>query len=208
MIEIISHRGYWKTIEEKNELISFERSFSLNYGTETDVRDYNGKLVISHDIPSDKSISFSSFLNTYNKYSCSSTLALNIKADGLQGLIKEELSRASINNYFLFDMSVPDLKKSLNAELKCYTRFSDVEPIRSYLAESVGVWVDSMESDWLFHDQVYKLTQLNKKLCFVSSELHGRNHLRLWDILKEFRMSDNIIICTDLPEQATKHFGL
>ena len=57
-MKILSHRGYWKTAEEKNTATAMHRSFSLGFGTETDVRDYNGKLVISHDIPDSSAISF------------------------------------------------------------------------------------------------------------------------------------------------------
>ena len=51
-MEILSHRGYWKTVTEKNTIIAFKRSFNLGFGTETDIRDLNGNLVISHDMPS------------------------------------------------------------------------------------------------------------------------------------------------------------
>ena len=51
MIKILSHRGYWKKVEEKNTIQAFENSFSHGFGLETDIRDLNGKLVVSHDIP-------------------------------------------------------------------------------------------------------------------------------------------------------------
>ena len=54
---ILSHRGYWKDVNEKNQQVSFERSFSLGFGTETDIRDYKGELVISHDIADENCIS-------------------------------------------------------------------------------------------------------------------------------------------------------
>lgn len=47
---VLSHRGYWKNSLEKNKFVAFERSFSMGFGTETDIRDFNGELVISHDI--------------------------------------------------------------------------------------------------------------------------------------------------------------
>ncbi len=50
-MQVISHRGYWKSAAEKNTTTAFARSFALGYGTETDVRDLNGELVISHDMP-------------------------------------------------------------------------------------------------------------------------------------------------------------
>jgi len=86
---IISHRGYWKTDKEKNSIAAFERSFSLGFGTETDVRDFNGKLVISHDIANKDSISFEEFIKIYLKYSKSNWLALNVKSDGIRDLLKK-----------------------------------------------------------------------------------------------------------------------
>ena len=79
-MNIISHRGYWKSPVEKNQKIAFERSFDLGFGTETDIRDYNGDLVISHDIPNKKSMKLEDFLVIVEKYSNEQiSLALNIK---------------------------------------------------------------------------------------------------------------------------------
>ena len=50
-MKILSHRGFWREVAEKNKLVAFDYSFSLGFGTETDVRDFGGELVISHDIP-------------------------------------------------------------------------------------------------------------------------------------------------------------
>jgi hypothetical protein len=51
-MQILSHRRYWKMDSEKNTKIAFERSFSLGFGTETDLmRDFGRKIVISHDMP-------------------------------------------------------------------------------------------------------------------------------------------------------------
>lgn len=88
-MKIISHRGYWKNNSEKNTKISFERSFRLGFGTETDIRDFNGNLVISHDIPTNTSISIDDFFEIYNRHS-NSILALNIKSDGLQSILKKK----------------------------------------------------------------------------------------------------------------------
>ena len=54
-MQIISHRGFWKSKNEQNTIISFQRSFENGFGIETDIRDLNGKLVISHDIPQNSS---------------------------------------------------------------------------------------------------------------------------------------------------------
>ncbi|HDG1702299.1 TPA: hypothetical protein PFE33_004667, partial [Kluyvera ascorbata] len=50
---------------EKNTQTAFERSFSLGFGTETDIRDFGGELVISHDIADQNCISFKKFISLY-----------------------------------------------------------------------------------------------------------------------------------------------
>ena len=87
---------------EKNTALAFKRSFSLGYGTETDIRDYKGSLVISHDIPDESSLSIDSFFEIYNQYDVKGPLALNVKSDGLQKLIKEKLNEYKVSNYFFF----------------------------------------------------------------------------------------------------------
>ena len=56
-IRIIDHRGEWCTSSNQaentalqNSKVSFLRSFQKGRGVEFDVRDYNGDLVISHDV--------------------------------------------------------------------------------------------------------------------------------------------------------------
>ena len=95
---ILSHRGYWKTAEEKNTLKAFERSFSMGFGTETDIRDYECELVISHDIADEKSIKLEDFFRIYDDFNKSLPLALNIKADGLQLKLKSLLVGDSSNS--------------------------------------------------------------------------------------------------------------
>ena len=46
-------------------------------------------------------------------------------------------------------------------------------------------------------------------VCIVSPELHGRNNTREWANYKNFitnQFSDNLILCTDNPEEAKKYF--
>ena len=95
---VISHRGYWKYPNEKNTLAAFERSFNLGLGTETDLRDHNGKIVIAHDMPKGNEITFEDLLNIMNGRNL--PLALNIKADGLYQDIKTILEKYKHTNYF------------------------------------------------------------------------------------------------------------
>ena len=90
-MQIISHRGLWRDLSERNQLIAFEHSFNAGFGTETDLRDVCGKIVISHDMPRGNEVSFEEVLQVMNGRNL--PLALNIKADGLADKIKYLLAK-------------------------------------------------------------------------------------------------------------------
>lgn len=209
-MEIISHRGYWKTDNEKNKQISFNRSFKLGYGTETDIRDYKGELVISHDIPDENSLSIDDFFNIYKTHLNSNlTLALNIKSDGLQLKLKEKLLEFGIEKYFVFDMSIPDTFGYIKNNITTFSRHSEYEIIPAFFNECHGIWLDAFETRWYDAEVLLNHIKKGKNVGIVSPELHKQNHLELWEYLKinKFHQSDNIILCTDLPEDATKFFN-
>ncbi|WP_320820884.1 hypothetical protein [Thalassolituus sp.] len=204
-MNIISHRGYWQSDVEKNTEIAFERSFRLGFGTETDVRDCQGKLVISHDIPTGNEILMSRFLEIYKASGCGKTLALNIKSDGLQYPLMKLLEDYEVLNYFIFDMSVPDALSSIKSGLTAYTRQSEYEKECSFYELSNGVWMDEFSTDWIDLQSIKIHLKNNKKVCIVSPELHGREYLSKWKKYKEITKvldSKNITLCTDLPELA------
>jgi len=213
-MKIISHRGFWDKATEMNSIQSFIKSFELGFGTETDVRDLNGRIVISHDIPllSSETIYFEDFLEIYKKYSTivnSLPIALNIKADGLQTLITQKLEEYSIDNYFLFDMSFPDqlqyLKKNTS---KVFTRQSEYEKEPMLYKESDGVWLDSFDGNWFSYDLIKNHIDNGKIVCIVSSDLHKRDYHEQWKFLKNgnLHLENNLILCTDFPEIAKTYF--
>jgi glycerophosphoryl diester phosphodiesterase len=209
-MEIISHRGYWKSDSEKNTTSAFERSFKLGFGTETDIRDYKGELVISHDIAEEDCLTFRDFINLYlNNILGSGTLALNVKADGLQLKAKEVLKEFSISNYFFFDMSIPDMMGYFNNGLKTYTRYSEYETVDQLVDLVDGIWLDGFRKDLIDEDFIKYILSLDKKVCIVSPELHNRELQPTWDKIRSLAVTnstDNILICTDLPEQARDFF--
>lgn len=207
-MKILSHRGYWKEVAEKNTIEAMRRSFSLGFGTETDVRDYNGDLVISHDIADENAISFQKFLEIYGEYNKDLPLALNIKSDGLQLKLKEALARNKIENYFLFDMSIPDALGYLRNEVKnVFTRQSEYEKDPSFYEKANGVWLDSFEGDWFDNNLISAHLARGKMVCIVSPELHKRSHLESWKKYKFLSTEKNLFLCTDLPEEAREFFN-
>ncbi|WP_456310190.1 hypothetical protein [Serratia proteamaculans] len=211
-MEILSHRGYWKVPAEKNSSTAFQRSFDLGYGTETDVRDFNGQLVISHDIPDASAISADSFFEQYNnnKKNNHPTLALNVKADGLQKILKDMLLRHNVQNYFFFDMAIPDLLAYKKNSLKFFVRFSEYEPESKLIDDADGIWLDGFEKTIVDTNLIDSFLQRGKKVCLVSPELHSREHLPVWEEIKSLPQDilscENFMLCTDLPEDATRFF--
>lgn len=210
-LEIISHRGYWKNVNEKNSKLAFERSFLLNFGTETDVRDLAGNLVISHDMPLGREILFDDFLTYYKESNCKGSLAINVKSDGLHEKILDSLIMYGIENYFLFDMSIPDTLSALNNNLKVFSRSSEYESESSLWEKSDGIWYDKFHSNDVDVDFIENLLAGGFKVCIVSSDLHKRNHYEQWENIKKlavpYLQSQKLILCTDFPELAKEYFN-
>lgn len=209
---IISHRGYWKDTNEKNRVEAFVRSFELQLGTETDVRDYNGELVISHDIPDADCLSFRKMLHLYKKHATERPpLALNVKSDGLQVQVKRTLSEEGIDNYFFFDMSVPDMLGYFSAGLKTFVRVSEYETLNSLYEQADGVWLDGFKDDLVTEAFLEKVINDGKRICIVSPDLHKRPYKNVWEKYKSFDSailsSNNLIICTDYPEECVEFFN-
>jgi glycerophosphoryl diester phosphodiesterase len=207
-MKILSHRGYWKAEAEKNTEMAFNNSFSLSFGTETDVRDFNGRLVISHDIATGTEIGFEKFMGLANLHTHSEplTLALNVKADGLASLIGRAIKDYKNLDCFVFDMSVPDMRDYLNKGIPAFTRMSEVEQQPAWLDRCEGVWLDGFESEWFANSLIHDLLSIQKRVCIVSPELHRRDHLAFWKRIKPLADEPLLMLCTDFPEQALKFF--
>lgn len=201
---IISHRGYWYEESEKNTEIAFRRSFQHNFGTETDVRDCLGELVISHDLPSGTELPFHSFLSLVD--SEQPLLAINIKANGLADLLHGAMKGYNPYNWFVFDMSVPDMRAHLKAGNPVFARMSEVEQQPAWFNLIQGVWLDNFEDEWYDLQLIKDLIQKGKRVCVVSSELHNQDNSLLWCKLRPLANVDQLILCTDTPELAKEYF--
>jgi hypothetical protein len=206
---VLSHRGYWKELFEKNKPVSFDRSFSLGFGAETDIRDYKSDLVISHDIADEYSLKLENMFEIYNKYNDKLPLALNIKSDGLQDKLKNLLEEHKITNYFVFDMSVPDGLQYLKNGIRSFTRESEFEISPSFYDEADGVWLDEFKGHWVNKETVNKHIKHNKEICIVSPDLHNREYHEEWQHYKDIEREldvNNLMICTDCPVEARSFF--
>ncbi|WP_114785927.1 hypothetical protein [Vibrio tetraodonis] len=209
-MKILAHRGLWTKPEQKNTREAFVEALKHGFGIETDVRDYLGELVISHDIANKGSIGFSDFLSIVKTHFRDAPLAINVKADGLQN----EFIGTEINKFqhFYFDMSIPDALIYSRHSLNFYTRHSDIEPAPNLLSQSAGVWMDNFSSNTLDTATMNKFLSIDKNIALVSPELHGYDYERYWVALKEFilcndKYTDKISLCTDYPQQAQEFFN-
>jgi hypothetical protein len=208
-VQIIAHRGFWIEESEKNTSVAFSRAFEWGFGVETDFRDLNGHLVVSHDMPIEGAMKIEEFVKLYKKIPVIAPIALNIKSDGLYSLIKKLIIDTGMRNYFVFDMSVPDTRGYLTHQIPVFTRLSEYETAPAFFEQSRGVWLDAFESEWYDDGDIKSLLDSNKEVSIVSPELHGRPHLGVWSMLKDnnFHHHELVSLCTDFPLVAKEYFN-
>ena len=216
-MNILAHRGLWNVISEKNSLKSLKLSLDENFGIETDLRDFDGSLVVSHDpvVIRDNILLFEDLLKVYKESRSKATLALNIKTDGIISEAEFLLNKYKIKNYFFFDMSIPELICSHKKNIKnIFCRNSEFESSEKVLHLSTGVWLDSFDG---MHRNLKSLilNYLNKKknIAIVSPELHVKDHKLMYNCWREIKdlnipkdSKQLLMLCTDNPFIARDFF--
>ena len=200
-MRIISHRGWWRAPHEKNTPAAFRRTLEGGYGTETDVRDLAGQLVVSHDPAEANAMTWDDLLALF--HGTGLPLAVNVKADGLAGLLAAAFADRDIP-WFAFDMSGPETIRYAAAGLPFYTRHSDVEREPILYGEATGVWLDAFRHDWFDRSVIARHLDAGKAVCVVSPELHGREPRPVWERLSG--LPDGVTLCTDRPDEAGRVF--
>lgn len=208
-MKILAHRGYWKNQDEKNSFAALKRALEKGFGFESDVRDYLGKLVISHDIPGSNCLDAEKIFELLSEFNNSFCFAINIKADGLKNLLKNLIEKYKISNYFLFDMSVPQMIEFQEINFRFFTRQSEFEPFPNMFEQAAGVWLDGFyNTDWINEDLLRGYINDGKEICLVSPELHGRNYKDFWAKIKNFGLDlSSVMLCTDWPDEAGCFFS-
>ncbi len=208
MIKIIAHRGLWLSAGKKNTLPAFERALQQGFSIETDFRDFDNELVISHDPANKNSIKAKAFFDLCSQYPKVAPHAINIKSDGLQNLLSPFVGLWNSEQYFVFDMSVPDSLGYLHSGMNTYTRVSEYESYQDFGGKASGIWLDCFHDQWYGASQFNQFLSLGKAVAIVSPELHGRDHIPLWSMIKALYTPDlPIMLCTDLPLEAKKYFS-
>ena len=78
-------------------------------GVEIDLRTNNGALILSHE-PLVEGVLFSEWLKHWR----GQALILNVKEDGLEKVILEQLSEYGISDFFFLDQSYPSIRRTIN----------------------------------------------------------------------------------------------
>lgn len=162
--------------------------------------------MISHNFAISDQPGLEDLLRIYQEEKTRATLALNIKADGLQGMLKELLDSYRIENYFVFDMSVPEQVVYMKEGFCTYARQSEYEKKISLYKRADGIWMDGFEQDWMTQELISEHLKNGKKIGIVSSEIHGRQEQKLWSLLKKFKDDSRVMLCTDKPLEAKGYF--
>jgi hypothetical protein len=209
---ILAHRGFWETLAETNSSYAIRSALEKGFGVETDVRDFKGRLVISHDPPhSTNDFDLCNLFELVGEINSNARIALNIKSDGLQKKLKEIVveKHLKMENFFVFDMSIPDTLGYRKMKMPFYSRLSEYETELNLLKTAVGAWVDNFSGDFEQIEYSKKILEMGKRVAFVSPELHRREHLGVWREIKSANLhrSTCFEMCTDFPEEAHKFFS-
>lgn len=208
-MQILAHRGYWNERIDKNSPEALLTALRSGYGFESDVRDYMGKMVISHNIADETAQDAERVFQWLAEYQDKYCFAINIKADGLRNILKEFFEKYRINNYFLFDMSVPQMVEFEEYGLKFFTRQSEVETVPVMYDKAAGIWIDGFWSvEWITEELLQEHIAKGKYVCLVSPDLHGKkDYEEFWRKLKRYDLNfERVMLCTDYPDKAKEFF--
>lgn len=208
-MKILAHRGYWKAEDEKNSPHALRTALEKGYGFESDVRDHMGRMVISHDIAGPSCQDAEEVFRWLAEYGDRYCFAINIKADGLKNLLQDFVRKYRIGNYFLFDMSVPQMVEFAEMGLRFFSRQSEYETEPVMYGQAVGIWIDGFQGhEWITERLVGGYLASGKEVCLVSPDLHGNTDYRdFWAKLAGWDIDfSRVLLCTDYPDEAKAFF--
>jgi hypothetical protein len=207
-MKIVAHRGMWDKAIDQNTIPSFKRAVKYGCGIETDVRNLRGNLVISHGLVSESPLSFDTALGSIapDLIVKKLPLCINIKEDGLVEMIKKSLLPYPALDYVIFDAAFPELYKFAKNKIPYLCRISDYEVFNKLIEDCSGIWLDSLDSDWITHNKLSEINSYKKRIFIVSPELHSREFEDFWEILRIFDFEVETFLCTDNILEALEKF--
>jgi glycerophosphoryl diester phosphodiesterase len=205
-MQIICHRGLWEKKSEQNGNQACLQAALQYDGMEIDLKNLNGKIVLSHD-PIVQDHSYTS-LESVLKKSPDTFYALNIKEDGLSSELNRLINKYKIKSYMCFDLSGPEIVKYKEQNLVTFDRFGDQDLLPSH-RKIQGVVLDVFKSRNF--SKIIKQLKVSPSipLFIISPELHGQDPINSWKIIRSFEMTHKnpIYLCTDLFLEASAYFN-
>lgn len=195
----------WTETKEMNTKIALLRALEHGFGIETDIRDFGTEIVISHDPAIGGELALEELFEAFAH--SESTLALNIKSDGLSHKLAKIIPESERSHYFAFDMSGPEYFKYGELGIRTFDRRSEFETGFGTGKKPDGIWLDAFTRDSWMLEWLAGGDGETIDTVVVSPELHGRPHLDFWRGLKELNVTDKLSICTDFPIEASIFFG-
>lgn len=194
---VVAHRGLWADPRDRNSMASLRRAVDAGFGVETDIRDCGAAVSVRHD-PQEQGLDWLTALTILQR--CQGQVALNVKADGLPGLLGPR--EALPNSVFFFDMSWPETLKYVRSRLPVALRMSECERLDLKSFERLGVPIrfvlDAFESDWWLKSLEVQEACLTGQVMLISPELHGRNPEAAWEwAAQRIAEGADLSVCTD-----------
>ena len=210
---ILAHRGLFLNNDERNTVSSLRRALDQGFGIETDIRDLDTRLVISHDPPSSENsvLTLEWLLQFVSLNRITGKIALNIKADGLTEQLCSLMVKYNVDpeSLFVFDMSVPDGLSYLRKNIPTYGRVSEYESEPLSQKDICGIWVDNFTGAFPQVEAAQAFLDQGLRTALVSPELHGRDHRGLWSEMLDTGIYNHPLfeLCTDFPVEAADLFS-
>ena len=185
-------------IEHRVNTVAKLRTVPTDRGIEVDVRDYRGEVRLGHD-PFHDGERLVDLLAAYRH----ALLIFNVKCDGLEDQILDQIARHPISNYFFLDLAPPTLVKLAQRGVRqIAVRFSEYEPIEAALAfagKVDWVWVDCFTRLPL-DPETYTQLHAHFKICLVSPELQKFPRETIQTFRRQLRNMPVDAVCTDYCE--------
>jgi hypothetical protein len=168
------------------------------YGVETDVRPGNAGIIHHHD-PFATGPLWKDYLQQFNHR----WLIANIKSEGIEQQVIDDMAARSLNNYFLLDVSLPFMVKlAAKGHRNMAVRFSEYEPIElatKFAGKLNWVWVDCF-THLPITTENYAFLKQHYKICIVSPELHGHSTEMITTFRQQLQQMPPDAVCTKYPE--------
>jgi|TARA_B100001971_G_C18256802_1_gene582857 hypothetical protein len=165
-------------------------------GIETDIRDFNKELVLSHD-PYKNSEKFKKFI----KFTKRRLIFLNIKSYGIINDILKIIKNKK-NIYFL-DLTFSEIDYLISKKLsnKIILRFSAYEKFdlkKKYFKKIDWIWYDFFKNKYISKKEYLYLNKFKKKICLVSPELLNKSKQDVIKFIKHLNKNNINVdaICT------------